>query len=71
MPFASAGQQVVELQPELGRELADRRVALVDQLAAVLGDLAVGERAAERPAAAADPVRGLVYLRDDAGLLQR
>ena len=37
-------------------------VALVDELAAVLADLAVGERAAQRPAAAADPVRRLVDL---------
>ena len=45
-------------------------MALVDQLAAVLGDLAVGERAADRPAAAADPVRSLVDLGDVAGLLE-
>ena len=54
------GQQVVEVQAQLLRELADLGVALVDQLAAVLGDLAVGERAAERPAASAEPVGGLV-----------
>ena len=56
-------EQVVELEPEPLGELADVGVALVDQLAAVLADLAVGERAAQRPAAAADPVRGLVDLR--------
>ena len=49
-------EQVVELEAEPLCELADRGVALVDQLAAVLGDLTVGERAAERPAAAADAV---------------
>ena len=45
-------------------------VALVDQLTAVLGDLPVGEEAANRPAAAADPVPGLMDLGDDTGLLQ-
>ena len=36
-------EQVVEVEPQLLRELADLGVALVDQLAAVLGDLALGE----------------------------
>jgi hypothetical protein len=36
------GQQVVEVQAQLVGELADLGVALVDQLPAVLGDLAVG-----------------------------
>jgi hypothetical protein len=36
------GQQVVEVQAQLLGELADLGVALVDQLPAVLGDLAVG-----------------------------
>src|SRR5215218_7715819 len=43
---------------------------LVDQLAAVLGDLAVGERAAQGPAAAAETVGGLVEVGRVAGLLQ-
>ena len=55
-------EQVVERQPELLRELLDRDVVRVDQLAAVLVDLAVGEVAAAGPAAAADPVRSLVDL---------
>jgi len=50
-----SGQQVVEVQAQLLGELADLGVALVDQLPAVLGDLAVGERAADRPAA--PPIR--------------
>ena len=63
-------QQVVELEAELVRQVADRVVTLVDELAAVLGDLPVGERAPDRPAAAADPVRRLVDLRRVPGLLQ-
>ena len=43
---------------------------VVDELAAVLGDLPVGERAAQRPAAAADAVGGLVQLDAVAGLAQ-
>ena len=35
-----------------------------------LDDLPVGERAAERPATAADAISGFVHLCDDAGLLQ-
>ena len=35
--------QVVEAEPQLLRELADLGVVLVDQLAAVLGDLPLGE----------------------------
>ena len=63
-------EQVVELETELLREVADRAVALVDQLAAVLGDLSVRERAAQRPAAASDPVGRLVDVGGVAGLLQ-
>ena len=37
-------EQVVELEAELLREVADLAVPLVDQLAAALDDLAVGER---------------------------
>ena len=47
-----------------------RVVTLVDQLAAVLGDLAVGEVAAPRPAAAAQPVVRLVDLSRISGLLE-
>jgi hypothetical protein len=39
-PVDLARQQVVEVEAELLGELADLGVALVDQLAAVLGDLA-------------------------------
>ncbi len=61
-------EQVVELEAELLREVADRLVALIDQLAAVLGDLPVRERAANRPASAADAVRRVEHLTDVAGL---
>ena len=44
---------------------------LVDELAAVLTDLAVGERAPQGPAATADPVRGLVDLRHIARVPER
>jgi hypothetical protein len=46
-------------------------VTLVDQLAAVLGDLAFRERVAQSPAAAADPVGGFVDVGVVAGVLQR
>ena len=46
-------QEVVEREPELVGQLTHGGVALVDELAAVLRDLAVG-KAADRPAAAAD-----------------
>ena len=62
--------QVVEAQPELLGELADLRVILVDQLAPVLGDLAVSEGAANRPAAPADTVGGIVDLRFVARLFE-
>jgi len=48
-------RQVVEGQAQFPREVADLGVVLVDQLPAVLGDLAVGERLPDRPAAAPDP----------------
>ena len=56
-------EQVVEVETELVREVADRVVALVDELAAVLVDLAVREVAAAAPAASAEPRRRLVDLR--------
>ena len=68
MPFDLGREQVVEVEPELLGELADLRVALVDQLAAVLGDLPVGELAADRPAAAAQRSGGLVQLRHETRL---
>ena len=46
MPLGWAASRLSSVEPQLLRELADRGVALVDQLAAVLGDLAAGERAA-------------------------
>ena len=64
-------EEVVQLQAETGCELPDRGVALVDQLAAVLDDLALGERAPESPAAPADPVGRLVDLGVVAGIAQR
>ena len=70
VPFVSAWNEVVERQPELLRELLDRDVVRVDQLAAVLVDLPVGEVAAAGPAASADPVRSLVDLRRVPRLLQ-
>jgi hypothetical protein len=63
-------QQVVEVEPEPLCELADLRVSLVDQLAAVLGDLAAAGPVAVRPAAPADPRRRLVHLSGDACLLE-
>ena len=58
--------QVVELEPELGHEGAERVVHGVDELAAVLGRLAVGP-AARGPAAASEPVGvGLVDRAGDA-----
>jgi hypothetical protein len=64
------GQEVVERQPQLVREMADLGVSLVDELPAVLGDLAVGEGAADRPAATAHAVGGLMHLGDVPGLLK-
>jgi hypothetical protein len=63
-------EQVVQPEPELLGKVADGVVPLVDQLAAVLGDLPVRERSAERPAAAADSIRCLEDLRGIPGLLQ-
>ena len=63
-------QHVVERQPEFLRELADAGVALVDQLAAVFGNLSLGEIPAPRPATPADPRVRLVDRRVDARLLQ-
>jgi hypothetical protein len=68
-PIGFPGEQVVEVEPEGLGELADRLVALVDQLAAVLSDLAAG-KAANAPAAAADPIRRLVDVCANAGLLE-
>ena len=69
-PVRLVAEEVVEPEAELLGEVADVGVPLVDQLAAVLGDLAVGEGAAQRPAASADPAGGLVDLRGVAGLLE-
>ena len=63
-------EQVVELEPQLLRELAGLGVALVDQLAAVLGDLPLGEVAAARPAAPAEPIGGLVEIGPVTSLLE-
>ena len=52
----AAAEDPRELQPELLGELADLRLVLVDQVAAGLGVLAVGEAVAQRPDAAADAV---------------
>ena len=63
-------EQVVEPEAEVLGEVPNRGVSLVDQLATVLGDLPVGERAAQRPAAAADAVGRVVDVGRDPGLLQ-
>jgi hypothetical protein len=63
-------QEVVQREAQLLRELADRGVALVDQLAPALGDLAVVPALAVRPAATAHAGRGLVHLGDDARLAE-
>ena len=60
VPFVSRLHEVVERETELLRELLDRDVVRVDQLAAVLVDLPIGEVAAASPAAAADPVGAFV-----------
>ena len=67
VPFTSAGEQVVQVEAERLRELADRGVALVDELAAVLGDLTGGEVAAARPAAPTHPGARLVHRHLHAG----
>ena len=59
MPLRLGAVEVVEPEAELLGELADLRVTLVDQLAAVLGDLPVGELAAPRPAAPTERDRTL------------
>jgi hypothetical protein len=63
-------EKVVGLEAEAPGELPDRGVALVDELAAALDQLVVGEGAPQGPATAADPVRGLVHGRRLAGLLE-
>ena len=62
--------QVVEVETELLHEAPKLVVTLVDQLAAVLVDLTVGEEPAVAPAAPAEACRRLVHLRAIAGLLQ-
>jgi len=62
--------EVVELEPELLREVANLVVTLVDELAAVLIDLIVEEEPATGPAASSDPVGSLVYLGEVARPLQ-
>ena len=52
------------------RELPDARVPLVDQLPAMLGDLAFGEITSPRPTTAAEPRVGFVNRGVDAGLLE-
>src|SRR3954470_7843843 len=64
------GVEVVEREAELLRELLDLDVVVVDQLAAVLVDLAVGEITAPGVAATADPSRRLEDLCRIARLLQ-
>src|SRR5262249_7411720 len=48
------GEEIVERQTELLCELPDSRVTLVDQLAAMLGDLSFGEITAPCPAASTE-----------------
>ena len=69
-PVGLGGEQVVEHEAEFLSELADRGVALVNQLPTALGDLPVSERAAEGPTPPADPVGGLIDGRRIAGLLE-
>ena len=66
MPLVSGGQQVVEREPELLGELARGGVVLVDQLAAVLGELSVGEGSGASSSARRG-VGGLVELGGEAG----
>jgi hypothetical protein len=70
-----APKQVVEVEPETVCQLADRCMPLIDQLATVLGDLAVRPRLAvgglpERPAAPTDAVGGFIDGRGVARLSQ-
>ena len=65
-----SGQHVVQRQAELGGKGPDCLVAGVDELAAVLGDLAVGEHVPRRVAATAEAGAGLIYRWAVAGLLQ-
>ena len=62
--------EVVEVETELLRELLHGDVTVVDQLAAVLEDLPLGEDPTARETAAAEPWRGLVDRRVDPGLLE-
>jgi len=63
-------EEVVEREPQLVHEISDRVVTLVDQLAAVLGDLSVGEGAACAPAPSAQTVGRLVDLSRISGLFE-
>ena len=56
-------EQIVEVETQLLSEVADLVVALIDQLAAVFVDLAVGEKPAATPAAPTNASRGIVHLR--------
>ena len=56
-------EQVVEGQPQLLAEVLDVEVVAVYELAAVLRDLSVCEHSPDRPAPPAEPVRGLVDVR--------
>ena len=66
-PVHLRAEEVVELEVELLREVPDRVVALIDQLTAVLGNLPVCERVANRPTSAADAAGGVEHLTDVAG----
>jgi hypothetical protein len=63
-------EQIVEFEAELAHELADRGVALVDELSPVLGQLPVRKCIPDRPATTAQPRRGLVELDDVASLIE-
>ena len=56
-------EQVVEGQPQLLAEVLDVEMVAVYELAAVLRDLSVCEHSPDRPAPPAEPVRGLVDVR--------
>src|SRR6186713_1025875 len=63
-------KEIVELEPELLSELPQRRVALIDELASMLADLAVEKHVPDRPAATAHAVRPLVDRGVDSSLLE-
>ena len=70
VPFVSDCTRSSRSKPSSFTSCAHRDMPVVDQLAAVLGDLSVRERSADRPAPAAEAVGRLMQRRGIAGLLE-